>query len=350
MARATLIATIVAVFGIACSATPDVSDTPGTSENAGPLVAELPSGCEGASPGDDTSEISFVANGRLYVSNADGSDTKCIAKVGEKAPLSWAPGGSSLALSRFEEVEVYVDDEKKVLKGPGEHPLFLGFSQPDGEHLLFLAYDGSSLEKVEVATGKSQDISFLRRHDEAIYSPSGDNIAVIGEPQGEPYGIFVVDENGKHPQRLVVTDREDEFYALTYSYDGETLYYIEDLHDRWELRSVPADGGSTETTKLAGSDEPFRPYVSTYGDDIAYRDGGCDTVFTTYIVDGEIPTEVDDDGESQPIGWTEDGSLVTGVADDLCDSARTLDIYIGDADQRTLFVEDVDEAAVRPAG
>jgi hypothetical protein len=41
---------------------------------------------------------------------------------------------------------------------------------------------------------------------------------------------------------------------------------------------------------------------------------------------------------------------VTGLTEDLCDPAWVLDLYVGDITDRSLLVEDISEAAVRPPG
>jgi hypothetical protein len=255
-------------------------------------------------------------------------------------------------LTQFQYVDLLIDGQKRKIKGPEKHAPFLGFSRPDSQFVLFVAQDGSVLEKVAVDASGREDISFLRRHDEAVYHPAGREIAVIGEPQDEPYGIFIVDEEGRQSHRIVKSDIEDEFYALTYSADGNTLYYVRDLHDQFELHSIPVvtNGGAPEPTTMFTSDKPFRPYVSTYSDQIAVREGDCETGFETSIIEGGGATPVADDGHSQPIGWTSDGQLVTAVAEDLCVMGRKIDLYIGDAEERDLLVQGVYEAAVRPAG
>ena len=356
MTRAWIAASFAAalVLGTACSSSdPEVSDGSDNSDDAVTTITDLPSACKKTNSSDATGEVAFIKSGRLYVADIEEGVATCVAEVGPKAPLTWSPDGSSFALSRFKKVEVYIDGEKRVRTGAGEDPQFFGYMRPDGDELLFIPYDGSKLHRVAVEGNGSKDISFLRRHDEVVSDPSGEELAVIGEPHGKPYGIFVVGADGEEAHRIVTSDEEDEFYGLGYSSDGETLYFVLDLHDKWELHSIPAEarGKLEESSVLVDSRLPFRPYLSTYNpDDIAYRDGECGAGFTTYILDQGAPTAVDDDGDSQPIGWTSDGSLVTGVADDLCDATRTLDIFVGDANDRDLLIEDVEEAAVRPAG
>lgn len=351
MFRSGLVVTLAIALLGACSNSEPPSQL-GGSEDVSTEITQLPSVCGAATSSGASPEIAFTANERLYVTDASGQNVACLGEVGPPAPLTWGPGGENFALTQFEYVDLLIAGEKRQVKGPGEYSPFLGFSRPDSEYVLFVGQNGDPLEKVSVTGGDREDISFLRRHDEAVYDPTGREIAVIGEPSDEPYGIFIVDDEGRQPHRIVTSKIEDEFYALTYSADGETLYYVRDLHDAFELHSIPArsKGKPPRPTVMFTSEQPFRPYVSTYGDGIAIREGDCETGFETSIIEGGGATPVVDDGDSQPIGWTSDGALVTAVADDLCAQGRNLNLYFGDAENRELLIRGVFEAAVRPAG
>lgn len=337
----------VALLG-ACSA--NTTDEPPPTEETSSAITELPSACGDPTSSGASPEIAFTANERLYVTDAAGENVACIAEVGPSAPLTWGPGGDNFSLTQFEYVDLLIDGEASQVKGPGQNAPFLGFSRPDSEYVVFVAQTGSVLEKVAVDGSGREDLSFLRRHDEAVYDPSGKHIAVIGAPKGGAYGIFMVDDEGRDPYRIVTSNIEDEFYGMSFSIDGNTLYYVRDLHDKFELHSIPAQtrGKMPRPTIVFTSEQPFRPYVSTYGDEIAIREGDCDTGFKTSILAEGRKTVVADDGDSQPIGWTTEGELVTAVAEDLCVMGRKVDLYVGGAEDRRVLIEGVNEAAVRP--
>lgn len=355
MRSRTVAASVVAlVLGVACSGDSAPSD-PVESPSTTP-ISEFPRKCDQQIPSTDETQISFTKRGRLYISDVSGQNVRCVAaKLPESDPYTWAPDGATVGVDNFGTIDTIGRLGGETITGPGATSLFQGFSQPEGSDLLFISADGGVLERVEIDSGKRSDISFLRRHDEAVYHPSGDDIAVMGALKNAPsktdYGIYLVNDRGANLRTLVKTRNEDNFYAMDFSADGKTLYYVADIHTRWELRSVPTDEGENpEETIIATVREPILPIVSRVSEDIAYREGDCDTGFSTSVLSGDTFTEVTEDGDSQPIGWTNEGELVTGLTEDLCDPAWVMDLYVGGMTDRDLLVEDVDEAAVRPAG
>jgi hypothetical protein len=351
----TLIAILVAlVLGAACSQDSTPSD-PAESPSATP-ISEFPKDCDQQIPPTDETQISFTKGGSLYISDITGQTVRCVAaELPQSDRFTWSPDGTTAGVDNFGTVTTIGRLGGETVTGPGTNPLFQGFSEPEGNDLLFISAEGAKLEEVEIASGKRTDISFLRRHDEAVYHPSGGAIAVMGALKGTPsktdYGIYLVNDRGEDLRTLVKTRNEDNFYAMDFSPDGDTLYYVADLHDRWQLRSVPTDEGENpEETILSTVREPILPIVSRVSDDIAYREGSCDTGFTTSVLLEDSFTQISEDGDSQPIGWTNEGELVTGLTEDLCDPAWVMDLYVGGITDRDLLVEDVDEAAVRPAG
>ena len=317
-------------------------------------VTKLPPDCTGSGSVPTTGQVTFIKLGlQLYGVRPDGKEAICIAHVDQQDPFFWGPKADRFAVARFQAPEIYAGGKFRTVKGPDDDARLQGFSRPAGDDLLFISSDGSQLTTVPISGGPPADISFLRRHDEVAVHPSGTQLAVIGEPAGDDYGIFLATDAGTDPQRVVKSGREDEFYGMAYSSDGSTLYYVIDLHNSWELHALDLtelsdDDALPKSTKITGSSSPISPFVSPFEPGlIAYREGDCDAGFETYINDNGGESQVDSRLDSQPIGWLPDGDLVIGESDNLCDPFPRMDLYIVSAGKEQLLVRDVQQAAIR---
>lgn len=296
--------------------------------------------------------MSFSVAGHVYVASPSSGEASCVAQADEAEPIVWGPRGDRLLIAGFGSVEVVTGHRSTTVNGPGDTPRLQGFSRPSGANVLFVSSDGTKLVKAPVDGGPADDISFLRRHDEAAYHPSGAQIAVIGQSANGDYGIWLADNEGQDAREIVPVDTEDEFYGLAYSDDGSTLYYVADEHDSWELRAYDLTGGGAAPEKLLAASTPIAaPLVSPLSAGlVAYRQGDCDSGFTTYVHDarGTRP-QAEKLGDTEPVGWLPDGSLVLATSHDLCDPARKLDLYVSNHDEQSVVVKDVSQAAVRVA-
>jgi hypothetical protein len=333
----------------ACSSEPEK----GASKPAVRAVTVLPSPpCRKAGSLPPGGQVSFVAGVRLFVVSATGAGGECIGEFDSANPVQWAPAGDRYLVAGFDVVNVYSGATPQAVTGLGSHPRTLGFSRPRGGNVLFVSVDGATLSKASTWGGRAVDISFLRRHDEATYHPSGAQIAVIGASRDGRYGIWLATNEGKEARLVVPVSTQDEFYGLAYSYDGSSLFYVADEHDHWDLRSLDLSVAKPEPTKLLSADSPITaPVVSLLSSDtVAYRQGDCDTGMQTYVADARGPRIVAaGKRDTQPVGWMPDGTLVVAVSDDLCDIARSLDLYVVNEDKESLLVKDVLQAAVRVA-
>jgi hypothetical protein len=318
-------------------------------------LGSLPSSCGQLGPVPPGGEVSFITGGRVYVVSPTGSGAACVGEVAAPDPIQWSPTGDAYLVAGFDSVEVHTQSGVETLTGPGDHARLQGFSRPTGANLLFISSDGTALAKAPTNGGASKDISLLRRHDEAVYHPSGAQLAVIGQTTRGDYGIFLATNEGTEQKEIVPVTSEDEFYGLAYAHDGSALYFVADEHDSWELHAAdltnPARARPREKMLFDAPAPIAAPLVSLLsGNVIAYRQGDCDSRLATYVRDERGTRRVGAGlGDTQPVGWLPDGTLVVAASDDLCDPARKLDLYVVQEDRQSLLVEDVDQAAVRVA-
>jgi hypothetical protein len=351
-----LLALAVAVTAAACS-------SGGPQDDAVTLpIGDLPTLCDGVgeAPPEGEGQVTFVKGTLVFGVSPDGAGLHCIAGVAAVNPIAWGPQADFFVDVGFAASEVISDDDRVTIAGPGDTPRFQAISRPGGDRVLFIARDSTRLAKAPIDGGRLEDISFLRRHDEATYHPAGTQLAVLGETHDGIYGMWLVTNEGRERHLVVPTRDEDEFYGMSFSATGGHLYYLDDQHTTFELRVVDLatleEGiALPESDLLLEEGEPISVMASPFSDDlIAYRVGSCDAGFETFVLRGDGPasgaTEVGADlTETQPIGWLPDDRLVLAADDDLCDPQRTLDLHVVDPASETsvLLVEDVLQAAVR---
>jgi hypothetical protein len=341
---------VLCVAASACSSGPEEASGEATLP-----VTDLPTTCEGFGNLPDSGQVTFVKGDLVFGVSPDGVGLHCITGVAGINPIAWSPQGDFVLDIGFTASEVISDAGRVTISGPGKSPRFLGISPSLGTYALFGARDGTRLAKLPVDGGPPVDISFLRRHDEAVYHPSGTQLAVLGETEKQAiYGMWLVTNEGKEPHLIVPTRDEDEFYGMQFSALGATLYYVDDQHDHFELRVVDLstlkEGIALPKSELVVDErEPISNLTSPFTAGVlAYRVGSCGSGLETFVKEGSSTTKVGADlADTQPVGWLPDDRLVLAAADDLCDPNRTLDLYVVDGDDAELVVEDVAWAAVR---
>jgi hypothetical protein len=352
-----LFVALCATLATGCSSSEEPGRPSGDGITSAPSnlpITDLPTMCEGFGKQPEAGQVTFVKGELIFGVSADGEGVHCIAGVPGINPIAWGPQGDYVIDVGFTASEVISAEGRDFISGPGESPRFQGISRPEGTHTLSLGRDGSSIAKVPVDGEKLEDISFLRRHDEATYHPAGTQIAVLGETKDDVYGAWLVTNEGEDPTLVVPSVDEDEYYGLAFSAAGDVLYYVEDQHFTFELRALDLstlrEGVALPKSELlAKKREPLIAVVSPFTDGLlAYRVGSCEKRFTTFIRQGSSTIRVGAGlGETQPIGWLPDDRLVLASTKDLCDPARALDLHVVDGERVTLLVEDVSQAAIR---
>jgi len=289
MRRRVAVAALLVVIGSGC----------------GRSSAQPTAGCQ-LRPVSPAGEVTFVAGGRLIGVDPAGQGSHCLARLGGMAVTArWAPGGDRLL----------VDNRSQRFPG-GRHPTgFTGvdqvaWSRPAGSSLLAVT-PGGALIKRPTSGGPARDITFLNRHESAIYHPGGQAIVSVGFLDG--YGIYLADNTGKPLATLARSETARHIGPLTWTAEGD-LVFAAQHDDRWDIhRLVLATGrlstlGSTGTATAAITDLVASPFASG---DVAWRQRDCDagTASTTVFEGGNrvaLPPAV---GAATPLGWLPGGAL-----------------------------------------
>jgi hypothetical protein len=223
------------------------------------------------------------------------------------------------------------------------------WSRPTGTSVISVTGAGRLVKTPASGDGAPADISFLARHDEAVYHPSGTHIVSTGKGAGG-YGIYIANNEGGNQQQLAVSEAARRVYDLAMSHDGKTLFYAAEHRQRFDLHSLSLkelSKGAGTTGRLrrlfTGDDEITDIHVSEFSTEplIAFR-SGC----RAYVDSEEGETAIlEDEGFSRPVGWLPDATLVVILSGNECDGPGDLYAYTNGG--ATLLVEDVDAAAIR---
>ena len=250
-------------------------------------------------------------------------------------------------------------------------PIPQGWSRPKGLAFLWVSPDSSRLLKVDAATGKKQDVTFLKRTDEAVYHPAGEHILAVGEDDEGTYGVFLATNEGTEEQPLVVGESARRIYSLAFGPTGSLYYAAEhpthyDVH-RVTFQNSPDTGTvKTQLQTLYTTTDPIEGIsVSPFSDrKIAVQVGSCDskTILARGSINGPImgsktteklqgaAAELDAPLSSlstAPVGWLPNGRLVVRARDEGCEGAS--DLYVSSSHGSELLADQVDLAAVRVA-
>ena len=122
----------------------------------------------------------------------------------------------------------------------------VGFSA-DGTQIWFRTYDGKGNEETWVKpTLEGAARPFLPKTVTAAWSPDGTRIAFHESTSGDP--IFLADRDGTNPHRLYVAQSGVHCHYLTWSPDGNYLYFVSGYVTPYEmdLWRIPSTGGKAE--------------------------------------------------------------------------------------------------------
>lgn len=323
------------------------------------LISTLPDGpCLGLGEPPDygAAEVTFQVARRLYAATPDGVNVRCLVELpGDQASvlfpplLEWGEAADRLLVGEH----AYLASGE-VATG-FETLLPIHWTKPTGTSVL--AVEDNKLVKRKVETGAVTDVTFLARHDAAIYHPAGTEILSIGEDSDGNYGIFLASNTGGNV-RHIVDGTGAVLTELAFLYDGFTLYFIA-VHDdgvshlhEWSFFTpdeVADDDGISELYETAGFLHGLQlspwdfVWVANEACDV---DGDAKLVLPDFLT---LPASLEG-VPAEAVGWLPDGRLAVNTFPVACDLPG--DLWIVDfsfaADGRptaTLLYSGAEEAA-----
>ena len=308
--------------------------------------------CEwsGAAPRDV--DVTFVADGRLYADPRD-ADRACVLDVGATSgpELEWGPKADRVLLAADHAV---LPSGKKL--APFERAKDVSWSRPEGKSVLAITEDGRLLKRRTIEE-RATDVSFLDRHDEAVYHPAGRHIVSVGENDASSYGIFIATNEGKDVKQLAIGESAKRIYSLSVDVSGTEMLYAADHGSYREIHILGLEQSVLDT--LLKTKEQIVGIEASLHNLVAVELGSCAQGVKVSVLNdpAAAPTEIGGTlkGKSvRIVGWLANREVVLLARERGC--VGPADVYVVRPNddpaavpysEPELIAKDVDAAAVR---
>lgn len=244
----------------------------GTTETTGVQVK-----CEGIGAAPGSAEVTWVENRRLWSKAPTvGGEPRCLAEVdepGDVQALQWGGAGDRLLVNS----KVLFADSKVVEAFATSGHTML--SRPKGTSVVRVA--GVKLSKRELDKAE-RDVTFMDRHDGAVYHPAGTHIVSWGANAGTPM-LVIASNNGADPRDVVTNESGVKASSgVAFTASGALLYVADhgdhvDHVDMHRLVIGEQTFSTVTTVKASGLGEGiFHVAASPFeGGGVAWNEGHC---------------------------------------------------------------------------
>jgi hypothetical protein len=310
---------VVALVATGCSDSDDegkVTGGGGGQTNTTSGAVTLPAGagvadhstCQGLGPPPSEGAVTFVDAGRLLsVSASSSASVTCLLDgVGAGSALRWngpadkviVPDGRVVASTGAAE----------VARGQATS---ITWSYPTGTTVLQV--DVGRLRLIPAGGGDPLDISFLARHDAAVYHPAGTHVVSSGLGRDGTYGLWMATNRGSNVGRLV---REPAISISNLVFTANhQLLFVADHGDHKDLHQLDLTTEKLVTAATIRSTDCFTAVVASRlaGGGVAWATAPCSggTVTATAVRNGAfLPLAGTEMASANPVGFLPDGTLV----------------------------------------
>ena len=222
---------------------------------------------------------------------------------------------------------------------------------PDGRSIAFTGGTNQALKIVVASadgTGSSVVGDTASENQTPAWSPDGSRVAFRGGRSDRDRGVYVMDADGSHIQRLTAPDgtewgNTDSYFDPVWSPDGRHIAYprragpiYADSLGWNPLRIWVVDvDGSNERMLSYASDDADSPAWSPDGSRIAYREWQDSDHVRTMVVtwNGVDPITVGSGISNSMLRWSPDGTAIVSIANTAV--GQGADIVVSSIDRRT---------------
>jgi len=306
----------------------------------------LPEGCSGEATTRET--VAFVAEGRAWALDPETGALACLFEVDDPGPFAFGPQGDRALLA---DMQVQGLSTKAPTWPPkGQTPSVFDWGHPLGLAIVYANGADTPLKRF-MDDGKVERLSTLPTgtYQAIAYHPSGLALGFIVD-EGERQGIWLSDNEGKDPERLVFSKPGTVFSSLAFSPDGTQIWWIAqhpgaiseihwmDLADRTGFETILTRGlAPTAHGLLLAPSGPL--LAATQGTDCA------DQQAMFVDADGARPAIPGGEQPTQALGWLDASTLL--VSSGGCDGPAQLFAVGAHGQHAVLLVDGVDIGAPR---
>ena len=220
---ARLLLAALAVLAVACSEPGATLPAAPATTVAATAAGALPNGCAGATPSPTDAPVAFVADGRAWVTTADGRRLWCLFEVRRPGPFLWGPRGDRVVLDGLEVRGVGTP----VWRPPrGIESVSVAWMGADGDALAFVMPGGLNLASAALGSIDLVELTPFRGGSsyQAVAShPSGEALAFVVR-RGVGSEIWMASNAGSGAVRLV-GPTQARLGPLAFAAGGKALYY-----------------------------------------------------------------------------------------------------------------------------
>ena len=309
---------MVLVVAAACSSGGRSTAAAPTTSPTGAATATSPPGagtsaqptCQGLGPPPSEGAITFVDAGRLLsvAASSPASVTCLLDGVGAGPALRWNGPGD----------KVIVPDGRVVAStGAADvargQPTSISWSYPTGTTVLEVDAGGHLL-LIPAGGGDPTDISFLARHDAAVYHPAGTHVVSSGLARDGTYGLWLATNRGSNLRLLARGETATSISNLVFTANHQLLF-VADHGDHKDLHQLDLTNEKLVTPATIRSTDCFTAVVASRlaGGGVAWATGPCvgGTVTATAVRNGAfLPLAGTEMTSASPVGFLPDGTLV----------------------------------------
>jgi hypothetical protein len=307
-------------------------------------------------------DLTYVLGSRLFAISSSGTGPTCLlgSVPNSGSQLSWGPRAERIL---FGPDRAVLPSGKEI--APYETGTAAAWSRPEGKSILGVTPSGRLLKRRTIEP-EAIDISFLKRHDEAIYHSAGRHIIAVGVDDRGSYGIFLATNEGKDVRQLAVTEQARRVYSLVIGPTGGSIFYAADHDSYSEVHSLEIEFPGLQTLyKTDAKVLRITDLNDRHPGALAIQTGSC-TEGTRVVVAHLRSEQVDQvaglpkAASVEPVGWLPGDELALLVRDRGClgkgdlyvsrpqtTSPNTEGENIQYVAKSRLLVRDVEAAAVR---
>jgi len=347
-----LVATACTSTSSTSTPAPTVAGSPAPSTTTAPVGTTLadgsglPEGCSGKPTTRET--VAFVAEGRAWALDPAAGSLACLFEVADPGPFAFGPQGDRALLADMQVQGLSATAPTWPAKG--QTPSVFDWGHPLGLAIVYANGADTPLKRF-MDDGKVQRLSTLPAgtYQSIAYHPSGLALGFIVN-EGEGQGIWLSDNEGKHPVRLVFSKPDTVFSSVAFSPDGTQIWWIAqhtgalseihwmDLADRTGFETILTRGlAPTAHGLLLAPSGPL--LAATQGTDCADRQA------MIVDADGAHPAIPGTELPTQALGWLDASTLL--VSSGGCDQPTQVSMVGGVGQHAVALVDGVDVAAPR---